>query len=261
MTKKKQWLRRFLAARPRRQRLHEQLEDRVLFDAVPDLSGELVEAINGDPFVPATDARAEFSVNAATATEQSAVHDRTEIVFVDKSVNGYGVLVADLVITNNAEVIFLDQEADGLSQIADVLRDRNGITAVHIISHGDRAELTLGTATLTGESISGEHADELAVISAAMTENADLLIYGCSFGEGEAGRAAAQALADATGADVAASDDLTGNTALGGDWDLELRTGSVEASVLSASRFAGVLSVKALSPFRMLRTPALARFR
>jgi hypothetical protein len=39
-------------------------------------------------------------------------------------------------------------------------------------------------------------------------------------------------LADLTGADVAASDDLTGSAELGGDWELEYQTGEVEVNAI-----------------------------
>ena len=38
-------------------------------------------------------------------------------------------------------------------------------------------------------------------------------------------------MSELTGADVAASNDLTGNQALGGDWDLEIVTGQIESAV------------------------------
>ena len=38
-----------------------------------------------------------------------------------------------------------------------------------------------------------------------------------------------QQLSQLTGADVAASDNLTGSAALGGDWELEVKIGNVEA--------------------------------
>jgi hypothetical protein len=41
-------------------------------------------------------------------------------------------------------------------------------------------------------------------------------------------------LALLTGADVAASDDLTGHGSLGGDWDLEYRVGQVDSGVLGS---------------------------
>ena len=67
------------------------------------------------------------------------------------------------------------------------------------------------------------------------------MIYGCNFGQGDAGEDAVATLSELTGADVAASDDLTGAEAKGGDWDLELNVGTVETAALSATAFEGVL--------------------
>ena len=49
-------------------------------------------------------------------------------------------------------------------------------------------------------------------------------------------------LAQLTGADIAASDDLTGQGHLGGDWELEVQVGEVEAIALSSQTFDGVLA-------------------
>ena len=43
-----------------------------------------------------------------------------------------------------------------------------------------------------------------------------------------------------TGADVAASDDLTGSAARGGDWLLEQHTGQIEAAVAADARRNGM---------------------
>ena len=48
------------------------------------------------------------------------------------------------------------------------------------------------------------------------------------------GQAVVKRLGELTGADVAASTDLTGTASLGGDWDLEYRTGNIETRVASA---------------------------
>jgi Ca2+-binding RTX toxin-like protein len=45
------------------------------------------------------------------------------------------------------------------------------------------------------------------------------------------GQALLTTLSTLTGADVAASDDLTGHRSLGGDWDLEYTAGRIEAGV------------------------------
>ena len=53
-----------------------------------------------------------------------------------------------------------------------------------------------------------------------------------------------ETISDITGADVAASDDLTGAAELGGDWDLEVSVGTVEAVSLSAENWDGTLADK-----------------
>ncbi|NJM49010.1 MAG: DUF4347 domain-containing protein, partial [Alkalinema sp. RU_4_3] len=75
---------------------------------------------------------------------------------------------------------------------------------------------------------------------AALGVDADILLYGCNLAQDAAGQAFVNLLAEATGADVAASDDLTGSAALGGDWELEYATGAIE-STLATQAYDGVL--------------------
>ena len=160
--------------------------------------------------------------------EQSG-YSSNELIFIDSNVDNYQVLLA--AIEPSAEVILLDSSQDGMKQIADAMEFRVGVSAIHIISHGGEGTLQLGNTSLTSESITGKHADDLAALSAALSEQADILIYGCNFGAGEAGAAATSALAAITGADIAASDDLTGDTDQGGDWELEVQQGNIEANM------------------------------
>jgi hypothetical protein len=67
-----------------------------------------------------------------------------------------------------------------------------------------------------------------------MAENGDILLYGCDVGSGERGQSFIDALASATGADVAASDDATGSEELDGDWSLEVQSGLIEVQSISA---------------------------
>ena len=171
--------------------------------------------------------------------------DRKEIVFVDTSVDDYQTLLDG--INAKAEVYLLDPNQDGIEQIAEILGELTDIDALHIISHGDSGELRLGTGVLNINSMQGEYADELAIINRALADEADWLIYGCNFGEGLVGQQAAEQLAELTGADIAASDDLTGNADLGGDWDLEVQIGRIESTVIvdeqAQEDFAGALDI------------------
>src|SRR4028119_147563 len=52
-------------------------------------------------------------------------------------------------------------------------------------------------------------------------------------------------LSELTGADIAASANLTGNAALGGDWELEVQIGRIEATPIKALAYSGILAASA----------------
>ena len=80
----------------------------------------------------------------------------------------------------------------------------------------------------------------------SLTPEADLLFYGCDLAAGDDGRALLDNLSNLTGADVAASDDLTGSALLGGDWVLEYSNGEIETRVATSpetpQQWSGVLA-------------------
>ena len=234
---------------------YRELEPRIAFDgalaattadAVTDQSADTGSASaepasTGGSQVPTTDT----ATLVAAITDTVAPTDTSkQIAFIDGAVDDLDTLIGS--IDSELEIILLDETRDGVEQIAEVLASRSDIEAVHIISHGDPGNLRLGTASLTLETINGQYADELSTIGAALSNDADLLIYGCNFSDGEAGQLATAALAEQTGADVAASDDRTGHTDLGGDWTLETAIGAIEASVIvdveGQSNWQGILA-------------------
>jgi VCBS repeat-containing protein len=218
------------------------LEERILFDgaaaaeAADDLQDSNDDAAVADE-IAAQQAQEQAAEALALATIEMPEVQGNEIYFVDAGIENADSIIA--AIPDGAEVILLDANTDGVEQIAAVLQGRNGIDAIHILSHGQPGELQLGNASLDSASIDGIYADELSAIGAALSENADILIYGCDFGQDEATLAA---LADATGADVAASNDDTGAADLGGNWNLEIASGEIQASALVAEGFEGLLA-------------------
>ncbi len=164
---------------------------------------------------------------------------KVEIAFIDAAVEDATTLLAQF--GDNVQVYTISPESDGVEQIASVLADHDNVDAVHIISHGRSGTLDLGTAKLTEASMRGRHADEMIIIREALSQSADILLYGCNFGAHARGASAVEALATLTGADVAASEDLTGAANLGGDWDLEVRQGQIETSSIASSEFTGTL--------------------
>ena len=150
-----------------------------------------------------------------------------EVVFIDPSVADWPVLRDG--VKPGVEVVVLDAGKDGLAQMAEWARSKSGYDAIHLLSHGSPGAVHLGAFSLNRETL-GERAGELAAIGAALNEDGDLLLYGCEVASGT-GEDFIARVAGATGADVAASTDVTGAAALGGDWTLESEVGEIVASV------------------------------
>ncbi|MEE2817765.1 MAG: DUF4347 domain-containing protein, partial [Pseudomonadota bacterium] len=167
----------------------------------------------------------------------------SKLAFIDSSIADFHTLLANL--PQDVEAIPLDPRRSGLSQIAQALEGRDGITAVHILSHGADGTLFLGNDFLTARTLK-QAPDACATINRALAADADILIYGCEVAASERGEAFVAALAEATGANIAASRTLTGAARLGGNWQLDLQIGAITTPVaISAAgqaAFQGVLS-------------------
>ncbi|MBO6865027.1 MAG: DUF4347 domain-containing protein, partial [Alphaproteobacteria bacterium] len=209
------------------------LEPRFMFDA----AGAATGADAAQDAVAEAEATASDSPNAGTDGGTDAVADaisghvpaenRKEVVIVDPSVASYQDLLAGM--DPNIEVIILSEGAT-VEDVATALEGRNGIDAVHLISHGGVGSLNLGGEILSLDTLDA-NADALRTIGNALSADGDILLYGCNVGADGAGGDFLSALAAATGADVAASSDETGAAALGGDWVLEESVGTIETGV------------------------------
>ncbi|PXW94007.1 uncharacterized protein DUF4347 [Sphaerotilus hippei] len=162
------------------------------------------------------------------------ISSTSQILFIDAAVAGVDTLLAS--IDPSIEVIRLNADEDGLTQIARALAGRTEVGALHVISHGEAGALQLGNGVVDLASIDAGSA-LMATIRGALAQDADLLLYGCDVAEGETGAAFIAALAEATGADVAASVDVTGNLTAGADWELEAATGIIETAGLSVADY------------------------
>jgi hypothetical protein len=231
---------------PARSALAMALEPRMLFDGA--VAATLAETAEAQPTADASNDQASpqdthANTDNLAATPTGSADNRQEVVFIDNQVKNYQQLISGL--RPGSEVVVLDGSKDGLQQIADYLNGRSGINAIHIISHGDVGKVQLGNDWLDSSDLASRSAT-LNAIGQALDKDGDILLYGCQVGANGAGRDFIEALANATGADVAASDNLTGATSKGGDWVLEVNQGSIETAVVSGTDgFAGLLAVAA----------------
>lgn len=201
------------------------LEPRVLLDAAA------VETVLDVADVPAQD---------TTTTEQSlfqATDPSKEVYFIDSRVEDIASLLDS--IPSGAEIFILSPESSGLEQMNELLAGTTGLNAIHLISHGDTGRFAAGSDLISSENLDS-FTGQLSAIGGALSDTGDLLIYGCNVGSDEAGTQFLERLSSLTGADVAASDDITG---FSGDWDLESVVGSLEAQAISPEGYQGTLNL------------------
>lgn len=229
------------------------LEPRLMFDGAAVAAGMDAAQAQHDAAQVLAEAAARAAVLQAPAPVLVRAGDpalnegRREVAFVDTAVEGYRALEAG--IRAGVEIVEIDGRADGLAQMARWAQTHSAYEAVHILSHGEAGTLHLGAATLTAASLGSDVARaELAMIGRALSADGDLLLYGCDIGKGAQGQSLMAALQAATGADVAASTDLTGAATQGGDWVLEASAGTMEAQKLEALNFAGLLDADTTRP-------------
>ncbi|MEG4582314.1 DUF4347 domain-containing protein, partial [Microcoleus sp. MON1_C5] len=149
------------------------------------------------------------------------------LVFIDSNVEDYQSLISG--ISPNAEVIILDETRDGIEQITEILGQRS-ITSLHIVSHGREAAVEIGSTELNIDNLE-TYSNQLQQWGKALNESGSILLYGCNIAAGESGIKFIQKLSELTGANIAASNNLTGSAALGGDWELEITTGQINTDI------------------------------
>ena len=146
----------------------EPLEERVLFDGVPDAPLPL-ESVESLPSIP-------------VQIQQAQQHQTPikELLIIDAGVADNEELLSQVLQKNSSfEILLLNENEDGVAQISNLLQQSESTySAIHIVSHGDPGEVHLGNSTLSGSNLNS-YIDEIASWSEAVTDDADLLFYGC----------------------------------------------------------------------------------
>ena len=207
-------------------------------EAVNSWSSTHNPLIGRSVFEPHVGLSGEPKLNSNQFLNQNSDSFTKEIVFIDGAIDNQQSLLAD--ISPEIEVVQLDKQQNGIEQISDFLALHENVSAIHIFSHGSVGNIELGTTNLNSETLS-QYQTQLQGWAKALTTEADILLYGCNVAAGEDGQAFVQQFAGLTGADIAASDDWTGNANLGGDWVLESESGTIEAHTLSSNHYSQTL--------------------
>lgn len=150
----------------------------------------------------------------------------SKIVVVDAGIDALHHFLAGIM--PGFEVIVLESAYDGIQQITDILSSKHGISSLHIVSHGAAGCLNLGTAQLDSKTIES-YTRNWQLWKSSLLQDADILLYGCNVAAGNRGAVFVHKLSQHIGANIAASTDLTGSSALGGSWKLQFQTGNIKS--------------------------------
>jgi hypothetical protein len=149
-----------------------------------------------------------------------------QVLIVDTAVSNYQALVAS--VHSDTEVIVLNAEQDGIEQITQALKTRRDIQTLHILSHGEAGALQLSNICLDANSLE-QYASRIKQWAIALSEDANVLLYGCKVAANETGQQFVQQLSRLIKAPIAAATHLIGDAAQGGNWQLDFTTGTVTA--------------------------------
>ena len=152
------------------------------------------------------------------------------IAFIDRQVPDYQSLIAG--VKPGTEVVVLDGHRDAIAQITEILDIRTNIDSIHIVSHGAPGSLQLGDGSFSVDDLEGDRHCLQQWFLPLGKNRPNILLYGCEVAAGETGLAFVKRLSELTGASVAASQNLTGSVAKGGDWELEVTTGKIETPLV-----------------------------
>ena len=154
-------------------------------------------------------------------------NDRKQVVFIDSQVQDYQTLINAF--NEDTEVYLIQSNEDGFKKIDKLLKNDCDVSSLHIIGHGSAGKILFGNAILSNDTIQSYN-QTLRSIGQCLTDDGDILFYGCNVTSTDGGKALISKISEVTKADIAASDDVTGKS---GDWKLESKVGNIETKNIS----------------------------
>ncbi|MEM9538537.1 MAG: CHAT domain-containing protein [Cyanobacteria bacterium P01_E01_bin.42] len=167
--------------------------------------------------------------HSPTVMRFGAVGESWDYTFIDeRSDNPYELLYGGEAGTISRLVL---RHEDGISKVTEVLNFASEpVDTLTIVAEGNAGEFWFGQDFITEQNLQ-QYRSQLESWGESLSPTADILVYSCFTALGEVGESFVNQIAEATGADIAASIDATGSANYGGDWALEYSTGTIEAAI------------------------------
>ncbi|WP_159457177.1 GEVED domain-containing protein, partial [Photobacterium aquimaris] len=119
-----------------------------------------------------------------------------------------------------------------ISQIIAKIESEKEIQILDIFAHGEAGKIIIGQDEITLNNID-QYKNTLTILGRHLANNAHINLLGCDIAQTDAGKLLVDKFAQYTGVSVAASNDKTGASELGGDWELEYQTSNNVISALN----------------------------
>ncbi|NEO55452.1 MAG: DUF4347 domain-containing protein [Okeania sp. SIO3B5] len=165
------------------------------------------------------------------------------VLFIDSKVENYDHLISQ--VNPQTKVVILQPNQNGIDKISKSLGKYHQVETIHIISHGAKGTLYLGNSILNLNNIH-QYTENIQKWGKCLSAGAEILIYGCQVARGKEGKEFVRQLHQITGANIAASETLTGNANKGGNWNLEIIFGQLKSALAFTpevrASYAGVLA-------------------
>ena len=171
------------------------------------------------------------NASPATSLNESSIINQAYIISVSDADTAE--LAEELKANQEIVTITLTPEdsfKDAIQLLANKKPENEFWQSLHILGHGKKGSFNLGNSIINNNNITN-HSNELKKLGKLFSEDADLLLYGCSIGRGKIGKEFTKKLSELANVDVAASNNPTGVDQLTGqnDWSLEVQTGLIES--------------------------------
>ncbi|NEO55451.1 MAG: DUF4347 domain-containing protein [Okeania sp. SIO3B5] len=154
--------------------------------------------------------------------------NQTKLLFIDSKVENYDRLISE--VDPQTRIVVLQPNQNGIDKIAENLGKYHQVETIHIISHGETGTLYLGNSILKNDNIH-LYVESIQQWGKCLSADGEILIYGCQVASGKEGKEFARQLHQLTGANIAASETLTGNVSRGGNWNLEVIFGQLKSAL------------------------------
>ena len=182
-------------------------------------------------FVESANKDSDVKLPFINQTRDQKRNELKQVVFIDTQVEDYQQLIRAF--DKNTEIHLIQSNENGFDKINQTLKGYKNIDSLHIIGHGSAGQILFGDALLSNDTFN-QYSKTLKSIGNNLSPSGDILFYGCSIASNERGLSLINKISEITKADIAASDDVTGE---GGDWHLETNIGIIETKNIQVADY------------------------